>query len=318
MKLINVKLLILASVFSCNLFGQQILNGNLENWDTNNYPTIPVNWLTNANFMSLPCSPLLLTAEQTNESNSGNWAVKLEEISCIEDGAGEQIYMGFLAYGNNINYPNIAYGLPFDQRPKQLNFYYKFKSIDTDTGFAKVVLRLLDMNGNAGQIIGEGKVSIINNTNVYTYMTVLINYFLPDSPEIIQIVFATSKTLADQENGPLKTTRSYGADIGTTLWIDDISVSGGSLGVAASQEKNSYCSIFPNPIRDFAAISFKNQKNENYTLKIFNGQGQLVKTICNIISNQVILDRKNLANGLYYFQLLSSNQSIYSGRFIIE
>lgn len=286
----------------------------MEQWDTTFIPSFPVSWLINAAYPSLPCYPTQITAEQTIQSNNGNSAVKLEAKYCIDDGGVQQVYIGFLAYGNTNN-PQLLHGIPYNQRPAQLNFYYKFNRVEVDTGFAKIVLRLLDSAGYAGQIIGEGKVSIINNTNIYTQITVPINYFLPDTPEIIQIVFSTSKTLTDL--GYLNTIPGNGANIGTTLWIDDVTVSGGNTGKIENQEISS-CKIYPNPFHDYSTITFENSKKENCTLKLYNSFGQLVRSYNDINADKIVIKRQNLTSGLYYFRLGTGKQTLTKGNLLIE
>ena len=286
----------------------------MEQWDTTYIPSFPVSWLLNTAYPSLPCYPQQITAEQTNQGNKGSSAVKLEAKYCTDDCGVQQVYIGFLAYGNTNN-PQLLHGIPYNQRPEQLNFYYKFNRVEVDTGFAKIVLRLLDSAGYAGQIIGEGKVSIINNTNIYTQITVPINYFLPDTPEIIQIVFSTSKTLTDL--GYLNTIPGNGANIGTILWIDDVTVSGGNMDVIENQEI-SCCKIYPNPFHDYSTITFENSKKENCALTLYNSVGQLVRSFNDIKADKIRIERQNLKSGLYYFRLCTGKQTLAKGNLLIE
>ncbi|MCF8371350.1 MAG: T9SS type A sorting domain-containing protein [Bacteroidales bacterium] len=308
------RLLILTLVFSVNLHGQQVINGGIEQWDTTYTPFYPVSWMTTAFAASVPEDPIPLTAWRTSNSHSGNYAVKLE----ADDGPfTSAITMGYLAYGSP-GYPYYTFGIPYNQRPGELNFYYKFNRMGLDTGFVYVKLHTLDNTGHVEQIVGEGNVSIINDTNTYTPMTIPIYYFVPDTPNIIQIVFATSKALAETGN-LIRAFPGNGVTVGTTLWIDDVSLSGGTLGKFEFTEINP-CNISPNPFHDFATILFDNPKNEKTTLTVFDYQGKLVKTIRsnNPASNQQIIKRTGLANGFYFFQLATDKQLISTGKFIIE
>jgi len=307
-------LLILAILLSGNIFGQPVFNGDMEIWDTTFTP-FPSNWLTNAFYAALPCNPFVpISAERTNDKNSGIWAAKLESKDCIDDTGIPQIYFGYLAYGNTSS-PNLAHGIPYNQRPDNLNFYYKFNRVGTDTGFAKIVLRHLDSLGNAGQIIGEGEISIINDVNVYTPVTIPINYFMNDTPEIIQIVFSTSKTIADNDYFPLNTTLGNGANIGTTLWIDDVTLSGGTLGLIENQRIYSF-TIFPNPFSSQLVMqtNFNMKKAELFVDNIF---GQTVKYVSNIAGVSFTLLRENLPNGIYFLRLSDGNDKIITSEKIV-
>ncbi|MEN9332655.1 MAG: hypothetical protein RLZZ94_1745 [Bacteroidota bacterium] len=307
-------LLLVAILLSENIFGQPVINGNMEDWDTTFTP-FPSNWLTNEFYAALPCNPFVpITAERTNDKNSGVWAAKLESKDCIDDTGVPQIYIGYLAYGNTSN-PNMAHGIPYNQRPDNLHFYYKFNSVGTDTGFAKIVLRHLDTLGNAGQIIGEGEISIINDVNVYTPVTIPINYFMNDTPEIIQIVFSTSKTIADNDYFPLNTSLGNGANIGTTLWIDDVTLSGGTLGLIENQRIYSF-TVFPNPFSSQLVMqtNFNMKKAELFVDNIF---GQTVKHVSNISGVSFTLLRENLPNGIYFLRLSDGNDKIITSEKII-
>ena len=79
-----------------------------------------------------------------------------------------------------------------------------------------------------------------------------------------------------------------------------------------------YFKIYPNPIIDFLTINFRNEENKKYTLAIYNSIGQLVQKIENISNGQLSMDRSNLTNGLYFFQLETDHKIIGSRRVIVE
>lgn len=76
--------------------------------------------------------------------------------------------------------------------------------------------------------------------------------------------------------------------------------------------------IYPNPFSQYAKLEFENLKNENNNLLIYNSFGQLVRSIDNIITGQVQIERGELTIGLYLFQLRTDKEIITSGKFIIE
>lgn len=311
----KLTLFILSLVMWGNLLGQQVINGAMEQWDSTLVVLpYPESWITTAFAASVPEDPFPLTAWRTTDAHSGNYAVKLE----ANDGPFTSVItMGYLAYGSPV-YPNYASGIPYNHRPGELNFYYKFNRMGLDTGFVYVKLLLLDSAGHVGQIVGEGNVSIINDTNSYTPMTIPIYYFVPDTPDIIQIVFATCKSLA--ETGYLvRAFPGNGVTVGTTLWIDDISLSGGSL-CNREIEESKKCRIYPNPFHDNAIVMFENPHIEKSTLTIYDCQGKLMKTICskNPETNQLLIKSTNLSNGIYFFQVHTDTQLISTGKFIIE
>ena len=301
----DILLLSVAIFFSQFVYGQQVLNGNMEDWDTTFFPPYPVNWLTNSFFASLPCSPEPFTAESTNDSYSGCCAIQLEAKDCIDDMFNQQVYIGFLAYGNTAN-PNLAHGMPYNQRPTHLNFYYKFYQVGSDTGFAKITLRLLDSAGYAGQIVGEGKASIINDTNAYTLMSVPVNYSLPNTPEIMQIVFSTSKTLADKEYFSLNTTPGNGANIGTILWIDDVNIVQNPTNVYSTSVETTAIKIYPNPNTGEFVIEMSISKVQDIEIKLFNVMGQVIYSEnLKRFKGEYLkrINTKGLSTGVYQLQI---------------
>ncbi len=84
-------------------------------------------------------------------------------------------------------------------------------------------------------------------------------------------------------------------------------------------EENNYqkVQLYPNPFSDYATIEFENN-NEIYSISIFNVLGEEVQILSNITSNKITINRKNLANGVYFYQLYSNNKIRSIGKFIIE
>ena len=77
-------------------------------------------------------------------------------------------------------------------------------------------------------------------------------------------------------------------------------------------------SVYPNPLTNFTTFEFDNIKHENHTLVLYDIQGQQVRTINNITSDKVIVKKKNLKSGLYFFQLHTDRELRASGKLIIK
>ena len=76
--------------------------------------------------------------------------------------------------------------------------------------------------------------------------------------------------------------------------------------------------LYPNPFTTKTTLQFDNPKNENCTLTIYNMQGQTVRTITNITTGKVEIERQNMMSGLYFFQLHTDIQIIVTGKLAIE
>jgi hypothetical protein len=66
--------------------------------------------------------------------------------------------------------------------------------------------------------------------------------------------------------------------------------------------------IYPNPTKESTTITFTNSKRIAHQLTIFDASGRIVKTINNITSNQVVIEKDNLNSGLYFIQLQNDFQ----------
>ncbi len=77
--------------------------------------------------------------------------------------------------------------------------------------------------------------------------------------------------------------------------------------------------LAPNPVNDVSILTFSNPKNENCSLYIYNTFGQRVRTIANISSGEVTINRADLVKGLYFLTLVTQNkQTLSTGKMVIE
>ncbi len=85
-------------------------------------------------------------------------------------------------------------------------------------------------------------------------------------------------------------------------------------------EKHNYNSfiIYPNPTNNKSTIEFNNFLQKNHTLKLYDIQGRIVKTIDNITSDIIIIDTDNLIDGLYFFQLNTNKEVRFTGKLIVK
>lgn len=75
--------------------------------------------------------------------------------------------------------------------------------------------------------------------------------------------------------------------------------------------------INPNPFHERATLTISNYRNQNYYLRIYNSLGKniLEETITD---HSIQINRSSLADGIYFYQLISFNGVITNGKFIIE
>jgi len=76
--------------------------------------------------------------------------------------------------------------------------------------------------------------------------------------------------------------------------------------------------FYPNPFSKSTTLEFDNQNNETHTLTIYDVTGQLVRKIDKISSGKIRIERENLKNGLYFFQLTCNRERVRSGKLIVN
>ncbi|MFK5856991.1 MAG: trypsin-like serine protease [Bacteroidota bacterium] len=75
--------------------------------------------------------------------------------------------------------------------------------------------------------------------------------------------------------------------------------------------------IYPNPTSQSTILEFDNPSNENYTIKIFDITGDLMRTINDCKTNKVKLEKGNLSSGYYFIKVVSEKQVLATGKLII-
>lgn len=291
--------IVVAILLSMPAFSQDVPNGDMELWDTTFTP-FPAGWLINAHYPSLPCSPAVLSATKTTDAYSGNVAAKLEAKECLDDLTIPNVYMGFMACGDTYSYPYLPYGVAYHSRPAQLEFYYKFLPVGGDTGLASVALLKLDSSGRHTTVVGSGTFAFTDTVKTYTQGSIAIHYYNAATPDVLQVVFATSKRLA--EANQLSNKPGNGANTGTTLWIDHIGLSGGTTGIKEITPGQQY-RVSPNPFNRQSVITFHNPAKEPYAFVLYDSRGNVVRTITHLQDDHLVIEKGSLSPGIYFFQL---------------
>jgi len=76
--------------------------------------------------------------------------------------------------------------------------------------------------------------------------------------------------------------------------------------------------VYPNPFANYTTLEFDNTQHERHTLVFYDIQGQLVRTINNITTDKVIVNKKDLKSGLYFFQLSTIWEVRATGSLVIQ
>ncbi|MEP7168929.1 MAG: T9SS type A sorting domain-containing protein [Bacteroidota bacterium] len=77
-------------------------------------------------------------------------------------------------------------------------------------------------------------------------------------------------------------------------------------------------SVYPNPFNQGTTLKFENSGKDNCTMTLFNMYGQIIRTITNITTDKIEIERESLSSGLYFLQLRTDNNIRAEGKLIIE
>lgn len=77
-------------------------------------------------------------------------------------------------------------------------------------------------------------------------------------------------------------------------------------------------SIYPNPFNTSTKISVQGSKSKAQTFILYDVFGRVVRTLSFGQEAELKLDRGNLADGMYFYKIISGGQVIHSGKILIE
>ena len=75
--------------------------------------------------------------------------------------------------------------------------------------------------------------------------------------------------------------------------------------------------LYPNPFHDFTRLSIDNPENKEYQFQLFNSMGVQVKEY-QFQTNDIIIPRENLGNGIYFYLLSDDGQFKCGGKLVIK
>ncbi len=175
---------------------QEIPNGDFESWPSNNFGN-PEFWDSpNAETSGFPF--FLTTVTQTSDSYTGNFAAKLTSGIILD-----QVVPGLLTLGTlnlNIIDPEASefLGIPFTDRPSDLNGYYKYATSGSDFGAILLLMTRYNEQTNNTDTIALGGTNFTPEAAYtdFNFDVFYLSYEQPDSLNII-ILSSASPTLAD-------------------------------------------------------------------------------------------------------------------------
>ena len=290
--------LILLILGSGILNAQQIPNGGFEVIDPNEFDPdspFPVGWQP-LHFISFSfeCFPEPIQGVLSSDSHSGDYSIKMETVECSEPGNGLVQRPGGYHTANPGTINAHTFANPYTERPELLSFYYKFLKQGNDSAYIEVMLFNYDsITPDISFIDRIDTVAfsfayISESVDTYTQYNLPMEYLSESDPSFIAIRFRTGFNCS-----------LFNCTEGTTLWVDDVTVSGGTVGTRNADAIHQQFSVYPNPSSDWFRIG-SSSETPIKTVTLCDYQGREVKR-WNGIQDLFVID--DLAQGSYLIRL---------------
>jgi len=89
--------------------------------------------------------------------------------------------------------------------------------------------------------------------------------------------------------------------------------------VSEIEEQKYSVEVYPNPFNQAATIRITPKLEGDFTFRLYSSIGEIVKSV-KLMDNEFeyYLERKNLTNGIYFYELIALDERLFSGKIIIS
>ena len=210
---------------------------------------------------------------------------------------------GLIGFGN----PAVKLGYPFSQRKDSLGFFARYQPTGVDTAFAQLIFYKRQAVAPFKRdtiALGIKKIAATGGSFNLNYVEMVYDPNFPNTtlPDSALIVFSSSMVV--------------GAQLGSTLWVDDLKWGTVNTGITETIQ-NENIKLSPNPADEFITINFGNSK-AIIQFEILDLNGKLIESIT-VNSKTETIGVGHLNNGLYFYTVRDKNSSIItSGKFTVK
>lgn len=273
-------------------------NGDFEEWNSLNSEE-PEDWFT-SNIFTLMAGGTSVT--KTTDSHDGDYAIQIENTLTIWDDT-----LGLITNGYFVGDGPIG-GMPVTQTPDVLSGYYKYMPVEEDTALAGVFLYHYNEALGYAELLEENYMYLLP-TDVYLPFELQVEYTDIPLPDTINIAFAAGNT---DEFGT-------SAELGSTLIVDDLSITFKPYSSVEEDIKNEVVKVFPNPASDQLFIKFMELPDQEINFNILDSKGQLVveRKIENHSNKILEINVSDLPSGIYFYHI-NNKEFTHSGKFVVD
>jgi len=300
----KILLFITSVLLSLTGFAQYIPNQSFETWETSTWTPdhcmVPLHWVSSDQSASIFNPSYAGNSVTQTAGYSGQYGVLMQTAISAGDTVAGIIYSTDTI---------TAGGYAFTARPANLEGYYKLTTAGGDSGGIGVIFTKWNNVSHNHDTIASSEVFFDFNESTYTHFSIPINYTInyeyPDTAFIIAGI-----------EGPNGGT----SHVGTMFYLDTIYFSGTApLGINQITKEDNSVNVYPNPFSTNATMAIGGSTQlDNASLVIYNVLGQTVKTINNINTNTINIDRDNVPGGMYIYTLVNNGAIISTGKLVVQ
>jgi hypothetical protein len=287
-------------------YGQAIPDQGFETWTTHGTTftyQVPTGWATIDSFTS-QAAVVGLVSQDSFYHHGGNYSIKLQSktvITAVVPGAACSGII-HLVSPSPLTY-TILGGFPVSAKPNFLAGWFRDSLPGVDTSYIVAFFTKWDTNLGKRDTVAYGGLAIDSNHLSWTpfQLAILSDSLNPVTPDTGVVVFYSGK--------------GSGGVVGSTLWVDDL---GFTTGIGELDPLNGNYDLYPNPASQNLYIVNNNLFKKISIINVYDEMGRKVNT-SNLNEDVSVLNVKSLSAGIYFYQIVSLNQTLLkTGKFIVE
>lgn len=290
-KTITLILLMSTVVFAS---AQILPNPSFEEWMPFSGYENPQYWDTPNSYTSLAG---VVVVSKSTDAHSGNYSARLESKNVF----GPSNSPGLLTLADfvvDITTGSASFigGIAVSNKVNKLTGWYKYSGVNNDS--ANVFMVSYNHNGDNFDTIGIGTA------------------YLHDAADWTQFsidMIPLSASVADSFNVIIRSSASDETEVGSTLFVDDLSLET-ITGIINLFEETTTVKVFPNPVSDVVNFEMENEA-DNLKLSVFDNTGRLVNQ--SFFSGKTTeINISGMPSGIYSYQIVNENKLLSSGSFV--
>ena len=289
-------LLFIAAFFVTSVAAQDTIpNPGFEYWTSNLVPAydLPNDWTT---LNPLTSALNVITAYKDSTTvHSGRYSIKL-----VTKSVGGQTAPGLVTTGTvNPASGSITGGIPISSRPAYLSGWYQYAPVAHDSASMSILLTKWDATGDSEIVVGQGTAFAGDSATSWTSFSIPVSYLSGATPDTVLLLFFASA--------------SSNAQVGSTLWLDDLSYLAITSGI--DEVENNPMSVYPNPASQ--QINIDNQAMQASSLNLYAADGKFIKLV-KMHEGMNNIDVSSLTAGVYILSGIGTDGSVYHSSVVID